>query len=93
MEGRAAGDLVSDIQFSVTGQEPGEYYLPTEGDKCSFHEGKTESPQLTTNTPSEVWLAISRGKLDGQQAFMQQKYTVSGDFGSLMKLDKLFATT
>jgi len=77
----------------VTGQEPGEYYLHIEGGKCSFHEGKAESPNLTINTPSEVWLAISRGKLDGQQAFMQQKYTASGDFGLLMKLGKLFATT
>ncbi|MBC8497129.1 MAG: FAD-dependent oxidoreductase [Chloroflexi bacterium] len=50
----------------------------------------SDSPSLTIKTPPEVWLAVSRGEMDGQAAFMQQKYTVEGDFTLLMKLNDLF---
>jgi len=86
----AAGDLTADIQFLVSGEEPGAYYLHIETGSCSFHEGETDSPSLTIRTPSEIWLSISRGEMEGQTAFMQQKYTVEGDFTLLMKMDSLF---
>ena len=85
-----AGDLTADIQFHVSGDEPGDYYLSITNGHCAFNEGASPSPKLTINTPSEVWLAISRGELDGQTAFMQQKYQVEGDFGLLMKMSKMF---
>ena len=88
----AAGDLVADIQFVVSGEEPGIYYLHIETGACTFHEGESASPTLTIKTPSEIWLAISRGEMDGQAAFMQQKYTVEGDFTLLMKLNQMFGT-
>ena len=43
-----------------------------------------------TNTPSEVWLAVSRGEIDGQAALMQGKYSVEGDFNLLLKLNEIF---
>ncbi len=85
-----AGDLVADIQFVISGEEPGAYYLHIEGGTCAFHEDESASPSLTIKPPSEVWLAISRGEMDGQAAFMGQKYTVEGDFSLLMKLNDLF---
>jgi len=87
-----AGDMVADIQFNVSGEEPGSYYLHIEAETCTFREGESPSPTLTIKTPSEVWLAVSRGEMDGQMAFMQQKYTVEGDFGLLMKMSQLFKT-
>jgi putative sterol carrier protein len=86
----AASDLSAHIQFNVSGEEPGIYYLHIETGACTFHEGESSSPALTIQTPSEVWLAISRGEMDGQMAFMQQKYTVEGDFSLLMKMNELF---
>ena len=85
-----AGDLSAKIQFVVSGEEPGAYYLDISAGACSFHEGEADSPSLTVKTPSEIWLSISRGEMEGQTAFMQQKYTVEGDFALLMKLDSLF---
>ncbi len=86
----AAGDLIADIQFDVSGEEPGSYYLQIEKGTCTFHEGESPSPKLTIHSPSEVWLAVSRGEMDGQAAFMQQKYTVEGDFNLMLKLNDLF---
>jgi len=86
----AAGDLVAVIYYKVTDEEPGDYYLEIANGTCAFHEGTPASPKLTIETPSEVWVAIATGELDGQRAFMQQKFKASGDFGLLMKLASLF---
>jgi phytoene desaturase len=87
-----AGDRVANIYYKVTGEEPGDYYLEIANRTCTFHEGIPASPTLTIETPSEVWVAISTGKLAGQQAFMEQKYRASGDFNVLMNLNNLFGT-
>jgi putative sterol carrier protein len=86
-----AGNLTADIQYRVTGSEPGSYYLHIANGECSFHEGDSPAPNLTIHTPSDVWLAISRGELDGQMAFMQGKYRAEGDFSLLMKMSQLFS--
>jgi putative sterol carrier protein len=89
-DAEAAGDLTADIQFDVSGEEPGSYYLHVENGACTFNEGQSLSPALTIHTPSEVWLAVSRGEIGGQAAFMQQKYTVEGDVNMLPKLNDMF---
>jgi len=89
----AAGDLEAVIQFDVSGQEPGQYYLRIADGQCIAYEGTHPEPTLTIHTPSEVWLAISRGELDGAQAMIQGKYTVDGDLGLLVRFSKLFSTT
>ena len=87
---KAAGDLKATIQFEVTGKQAGDWFLSVENGKCAYHEGKANSPTLTIKTPSEVWLAIANKELEGQQAFMDGKYTASGDMGLLMRLRGLF---
>ncbi len=88
----AVGDLAAIIYYKVTGEEPGDYYLEIADGRCTFHEGTPSSPTLTIETPSEVWVSISLGELDGQKAFMEQKYKTSGNFSLLMKLNSLFST-
>ena len=88
----AAGNMVAVIYYKVTGDERGDYYLEIADGTCTFHEGTPASPGLTIETPSEVWVAISTGKLDGQQPFTEQKYKASSDLGLLMKLNSLFSS-
>jgi multimeric flavodoxin WrbA/putative sterol carrier protein len=87
---RVAGDLKATIQFEVTGSQPGNWFLSIENGKCAYKEGKVNSPTLTIQTPSEIWLAIANKDIDGQQAFMEGKYTARGDLGLLMRLKNLF---
>ncbi len=86
----AAGDLKATIQFDVTGKQPGDWFLSIENGKCTYNEGKVHSPTLTIKTPSEIWLAIANGEMDGQQAFMEGKYVASGDMALLMRMRSLF---
>ncbi len=88
----AAGDLQAVVQFDVSGDEPGQYYLRFAEGECAAFEGTLPEPTLTIHTPSEVWLRISRGELDGAQAMMSGQYTVEGDLGLLMRFSQLFST-
>ena len=88
---QAAGDLKTVIQFKVSGQEPGTYYLDIEDGKCTAYDGAHPAPALTIDTPSEVWMAISRKELNGAAAMMSGKYSVRGDITLLMRFGKLFA--
>ncbi len=87
---RAARNLRATIQFDVSGRQSGRWFLSIENGRCALSEGEAKSPALAIRTPSEIWLAISNGELDGQKAFMEGKYTARGDMGLLMRLGSLF---
>jgi len=89
----AAAGLNATIQFDVTGEEPGIYYLSIADGECTFHAGPVDEPTLTINTPSDVWLQVSRGELSGQDALMQGMYTAQGDLSLLLKMNSLFKST
>ena len=79
------------IQFKVSGTENFHAYLTISGGRCNYHEGNSENPSLTIETPAQVWLDISYGRQDGQTAFMQGLYKVQGDITLLMGLGTMFA--
>ena len=85
-----AGDLAAVIQFSMSGAETFEAYLDIRDGRCLFNEGRAEKPSITIKAPSEVWLAIARGELNGQSAFMAGKFRTEGDMGLLMRMKTLF---
>lgn len=85
-----AGDMVADIQFKLSGQEPGAYFLHIENKQCTFNVGESATPRTTVNCASEVWIAIISGTLDPFQAFMQGKLQMHGDLGLAMRLQRLF---
>jgi putative sterol carrier protein len=87
-----AGDLKATIQFEVTGKQTGNWFISIEDGRCTYNEGRIDSPTLTIKTPSEIWLAIGNGEMDGQQAFMEGKYTVVGDMSLLMRMKSLFGS-
>jgi len=87
---QAAGDLEAVIQFQVTGAEAGRYYLDIAQGHCTAYAGEHPEPKLTLITPAEVWMAISRGEMNGATALMTGKYSVKGDIGLLMRLGQLF---
>ena len=58
---------------------------------ATFHEGPANKPNLTIKTPADVWLKISRGELNGQQAFMNGRYKVEGDMNLLLRMKHLFS--
>ena len=57
---------------------------------CVYHDGPADKASVVIKTPAETWLKISRGELNGQQAFMSGQYKVEGDLSLLQKLRALF---
>ena len=41
-------------------------------------------------TPLSVWQSIARGEISGTQALMEHRYTVDGDFDTMLRWDELF---
>lgn len=87
----AARNLRAVVQFRVSGEGGGDWYLSIENGECRCFEGVCQSPTLTIYTPADVWLGISQGELSGQQAYMKGQYKIKGDLGLLMRFDELFS--
>jgi putative sterol carrier protein len=86
---KAAG-VNATIQFNFTGAEAGSYYARVADGKCEVNEGTADSPTVTINSPSDVWLKIMRRELDGATAFMSGQFTFTGDMGVLMQMGGWF---
>ena len=54
--------------------------------KIDSKMGTNENPDLTIETPFEVWMDIMTGKADGQQMFMERQYKVNGDISLIIQL-------
>lgn len=86
----AAGDLKAVYQFEVGGEESFVAHLAIDHGTCVYHDGPADKASVVIKTPAETWLKISRGELNGQQAFMSGQYKVEGDLSLLLKLRALF---
>jgi len=86
-----AGDLQATIQFVVSGQDGGDWYLNIADGQCRCETGVVANPTLTIKTPADVWLAIARKERSGAMAMMTGKYKGSGKMGLLLKMDKIFS--
>ncbi len=87
----AARGLEAVIGFEVSGSENFRTYLHIQDGTCALEDRLSGEPDLMIHTPSEVWLAIARKELSGQQAFLSGAYTADGNLGLLMKMKDLFA--
>ena len=85
-----ANGLKTTIQFNFSGENQGSCFLSIADDSINGQQGSFNQPDLTVNTPFEVWMDILTGKAKGQQMFLDQKYTVEGDLALLMEMEQLF---
>ncbi len=91
-DAEAAGDLQTTIQFHLSGDGGGAGYLEIESGRCTFCPGKVDQPALTIESSTGVWTAISQGKMNGAEAFLNGAYTADGDISVLLQLDNLFSS-
>jgi multimeric flavodoxin WrbA/putative sterol carrier protein len=86
----AAGDTRATIQFNFKGDVQGACHFRIGDGKIEAKKGAAENASMTINSPFELWLDIMAGKADGQQMFMEQKYTVDGDLNLLLRMGEFF---
>ena len=85
-----AGEARAVVQFHVSGDEPGAYWLRVADRRCESFEGTAPAADLTVHTPDYVWVGIAHGRVDGAQALVDGQYRVEGDALVLAKLQEWF---
>jgi len=86
LNSKAAGDRKVLMQFDFSGEIEDPCYFVIEKGKVDGKQGRHENPDITIQTPFELWMDIMTGKADGQQMFMEQKYKVDGDLALMIQL-------
>lgn len=84
----AVGQEKKILQFNFSGEVADSCIFIIENDKVTAEQGLGENPDITIETPFVLWMDIMTRKADGQQMFMEQKYTVAGDLELMIQLFK-----
>ena len=86
LNSEAVGERKIILQFNFSGEVTGPCYFIIEKGNVSAEEGGKENPDITIETPFEIWMDIITGNADGQKMFMEQKYKVNGDLSLMIQL-------
>jgi putative sterol carrier protein len=78
------------LQFIFSGLVNGACFFAVEEGAIKSEKGIAESPDMTVHAPFELWMDILTGKADGQQMFMEKKYSAEGDLSLLMGMGDMF---
>lgn len=92
-DARAAQDARALIQFRVSGEQAGDYFVRVAGGRCESFAGSTDGADLTLHVPDDVWVRIVSGELDATRAIMERRMAVEGEYGLLAKLREWFPST
>ena len=86
----AAKGMNSVIQFNLSGDGGGNYYVEIKDGTAKVTEGSHASPNMTMTLAASDYVDLIQGKLNGQMAFMSGKLKIAGDMGLAMKMQTLF---
>jgi putative sterol carrier protein len=86
----AAKGMNSVIQFNLSGEGGGNYYVEIKDGTAKVSEGTHASPNMTMTLAASDYVDLIGGKLNGQMAFMSGKLKIAGDMGLAMKMQTLF---
>jgi putative sterol carrier protein len=85
-----AGELNATVQFDLSGEDGGKWYVTVADGVCTTGEGPTEEPTATIRMEASDYADMVAGRLNAMEAFMQQKIRVEGDLSTVMKFQSLF---
>lgn len=86
-----AGNMQAVIQFNLTGEGGGQYYVTIADGVCTTAEGVAPNPTMTFSASAADYLGILNGQINPMQAFMQGKIKVKGDPSLALKMQTMFA--
>ncbi len=82
--------LVTEIQLKITGEESFDGYFQINGANCAYHDGNSNTSDVTIIATSAVWQEVLDGKITAQKGFMTGQFKVRGNFVILPRFDQLF---
>src|SRR5215510_10046603 len=90
LDANAAKGVNATIQFNLSGDNGGQWYVTIKDGTASVSEGTAPSANMTMTMAANDYVDMTTGKLNGQMAFMSGKLKISGDMGLAMKMQTLF---
>ncbi len=85
-----AGNLNAVVQFDLSGDTGGQWYVTIADGSCSVDEGKADDPKATIRMDASDYVDMTTGKLNPMAAFMSGKVKVEGDLNTVMKIQQIF---
>lgn len=79
------------IQFDLTGDNGGMYWLRIADNAAQTGEGTVENPKMTLKASADDFYAMMSGGLNPMQAFMTGKIKIQGDTSLALKLMPLIS--
>lgn len=86
----AARGLSAVIQFNLTGDGGGRWYITIRNQSCNATEGQCSAPTLIINAPAEVWAKIARREINPLWAIITRRLRFKGDIKLLRSLNDIF---
>jgi hypothetical protein len=81
-----AGDRRVVLQFRFSGAVKESCHFTIQDGAVAAAEGTGKVPDITIETPFDLWMDIITGKADGQRMFMEGRYKVEGDLALMLAL-------
>lgn len=78
------------IQFDMSGDNGGQYWIKIEDGKCTTGQGVAENPRMTIKASAEDYYKVATGQANVMQSFMSGKIKVQGDMTLAMKMASMF---
>ncbi len=78
------------IQFELSGDNGGSWWLNINQGEVTTGEGRIDSPQMTIKAKADDYAAMAQGSLNPMQAFMSGRVKVQGDMGMAMRFMTMF---
>ncbi len=85
-----AGNTNALINFDLTGERAGKYWIKIHDGTAESGKGEGENPNLTLTADANDFIKIIFGQLDPTAAFMQGKLKIKGDMGLAIKFQSMF---
>jgi len=78
------------IQFDLSGDDGGQFYIHINDGSMEIHDGMAESPKTTLVASAENYYKVATGELAAMPAVMSGKLKIKGDMGMAMKMQQMF---
>ncbi len=79
------------IQFELSGDNGGDFWLRIDDGTCESGQGKIDDPKMTLRAAADDWYAVATGETNAMQAFMSGKIKIAGDMSLAMKMQTMFS--
>jgi putative sterol carrier protein len=85
-----AGRANAVVQFHITGEDGGDWYVTIKDRTCTVVEGIAPKANATMTMDAADYVSLATGKLSSVKAFTSRRVEASGNVALLKRMDRWF---